>query len=51
MKVLLIDNYDSFVYNLYQYFDEAGCDVDVQRNDKVDNKIRAVRTAIQQAIN
>jgi anthranilate synthase/aminodeoxychorismate synthase-like glutamine amidotransferase len=36
MKVLLIDNYDSFVYNLYQYFDEAGCDVEVQRNDKVD---------------
>jgi anthranilate synthase/aminodeoxychorismate synthase-like glutamine amidotransferase len=36
MKILLIDNYDSFVYNLYQYFDEAGCDVIVERNDKVD---------------
>jgi len=35
MKILLIDNYDSFVYNLYQYFDEAGCNVTVQRNDKV----------------
>ena len=35
MKILLIDNYDSFVYNLYQYFDEAGCDVTVERNDKV----------------
>lgn len=36
MKVLLIDNYDSFVYNLYQYLDEAGCDVVVQRNDEID---------------
>ena len=35
MKILLIDNYDSFVYNLYQYFDEAGCEVTVQRNDQV----------------
>ncbi len=37
MKVLLIDNYDSFVYNLYQFLEEAGCDVDVQRNDKIDD--------------
>lgn len=36
MKILLIDNYDSFVYNLYQYFDEANCSVDVKRNDEVD---------------
>ena len=38
MKVLLIDNYDSFVYNLYQFLDEAGCDVEVQRNDRVDEQ-------------
>ena len=36
MNILLIDNYDSFVYNLYQYFDEAGCKVDVKRNDEID---------------
>jgi len=34
-KVLLIDNYDSFVYNLYQYLSELGVKVLVERNDKV----------------
>jgi len=38
MKILLIDNYDSFVYNLYQYFDEVGCKVDVKRNDEIELK-------------
>jgi anthranilate synthase component 2 len=33
MKVLLLDNYDSFVYNLKQYFDELGADCLVARND------------------
>src|SRR5947207_13394890 len=33
--VLLIDNYDSFTYNLAQYFGELGCDVEVHRNDKI----------------
>ena len=33
--LLLIDNYDSFTYNLYQYLSELGADVRVQRNDKV----------------
>lgn len=32
--LLLIDNYDSFTYNLYQYFCELGQDVKVIRNDK-----------------
>jgi anthranilate synthase/aminodeoxychorismate synthase-like glutamine amidotransferase len=32
--LLLIDNYDSFTYNLYQYFSELGEDVVVLRNDK-----------------
>lgn len=31
--VLLIDNYDSFTYNLYQYFCELGAEVRVKRND------------------
>ena len=33
--LLLIDNYDSFTYNLYQYFCELGEDVTVVRNDKI----------------
>jgi len=32
--ILLIDNYDSFTYNLYQYLSELGADVKVVRNDK-----------------
>jgi anthranilate synthase/aminodeoxychorismate synthase-like glutamine amidotransferase len=31
--VLLVDNYDSFTYNLYQYLCELGADVEVRRND------------------
>ena len=33
--VLLIDNYDSFTYNLYQYLCELGAEVEVHRNDKI----------------
>ena len=32
-KVLVIDNYDSFTYNLVQYLGELGCELDVVRND------------------
>ena len=32
--LMLIDNYDSFTYNLYQYLSELGQDVQVVRNDK-----------------
>jgi len=35
MDVLLIDNYDSFTYNIYQYFQELGAAVTVHRNDAV----------------
>jgi anthranilate synthase component 2 len=35
MKVLVIDNYDSFVYNLVQYIGEQGADPKVYRNDKI----------------
>jgi anthranilate synthase/aminodeoxychorismate synthase-like glutamine amidotransferase len=35
MKVLLIDNYDSFTYNLAQYLGELGADVAVERNDAI----------------
>jgi anthranilate synthase component II len=34
-RLLLVDNYDSFTYNLYQYFCELGAEVDVRRNDSV----------------
>ena len=33
MKILVIDNYDSFTYNLVQYLGELGAEVDVVRND------------------
>ena len=35
MKLLLIDNYDSFTWNLAQYFGELGADVLVERNDAI----------------
>jgi len=34
-KVLLVDNYDSFTYNLAQYFGELGCGLEVVRNDRL----------------
>jgi anthranilate synthase/aminodeoxychorismate synthase-like glutamine amidotransferase len=34
MQVLVIDNYDSFTYNLVQYLGELGAEVEVVRNDK-----------------
>ena len=34
MNVLVIDNYDSFTYNLVQYLGELGAELDVVRNDK-----------------
>jgi anthranilate synthase component 2 len=35
IKVVMVDNYDSFTYNLVQYFGELGADVHVVRNDEV----------------
>ena len=35
MKLLMIDNYDSFTYNIVQYFGELGADVTVVRNDEI----------------
>ena len=34
-KVLVIDNYDSFTYNLVHYLEDLNCDVTVYRNDKL----------------
>ncbi|HTZ33562.1 MAG TPA: aminodeoxychorismate/anthranilate synthase component II [Methylomirabilota bacterium] len=33
--ILLLDNYDSFTYNLAQYLGELGCSLEVHRNDKI----------------
>ena len=35
VKLVMVDNYDSFTYNLVQYFGELGADVEVVRNDEI----------------
>ena len=50
-KILLVDNYDSFTYNLVQYLGELGADVLVSRNDEVtvreiENEIRPDRVVV-----
>ncbi len=42
--LLVIDNYDSFTYNLVQYLGEMGADIEVYRNDKISlNKIKRLK--------
>jgi anthranilate synthase component 2 len=48
MRVLLIDNYDSFTYNVYQYLAMLGADVRVERNDAI--TVEAVSTIAPDAI-
>ena len=38
MKILLIDNYDSFTYNLYHYLSSLKANVDVIRNNEITEK-------------
>ena len=38
MKILLIDNYDSFTFNLYHYLSSLKSDVEVIRNDKINTR-------------
>ncbi|MEY2491038.1 MAG: anthranilate synthase component [Verrucomicrobiota bacterium] len=48
MNLLVIDNYDSFTYNLVQYFAELGADVTVKRNDEI--SVPAIRSLAPQRI-
>ena len=45
LKLLMIDNYDSFTYNIVQYFGELGADVEVFRNDEITLEGLAARVA------
>ncbi len=47
-RVLVIDNYDSFVFNVARYFEELGRDVVVRRNDEID--VAEIRRAAPAAI-
>jgi len=38
MKILLIDNYDSFTFNLYHYLSSLNADVEIFRNDQITEK-------------
>jgi len=43
-RLLVIDNYDSFTYNLVQYLGELGASVEVRRNDEIDvSRVRELR--------
>ena len=35
MKIIVIDNYDSFTYNLVHYLEDLDCNVTVRRNDNI----------------
>ena len=39
MKILLIDNFDSFTYNLVHYFESLGCELEVMRNNKINEDL------------
>jgi anthranilate synthase component II len=45
MKLVMIDNYDSFTFNIVQYFGELGAEVEVYRNDEITLEAIAARKA------
>jgi len=49
MRVLVVDNYDSFTYNLVQYLGELGAEIEVFRNDQADPD-RLVERAYDRAV-
>lgn len=45
-RILLVDNYDSFTYNLAHYLEALGCDVDVVYNDQIPEEIEGAYEAV-----
>ena len=45
MRLLMLDNYDSFTFNLVQYLGELGAECDVVRNDEISAKDTCLRVA------
>ena len=52
MKLLMIDNYDSFTYNIVQYLGELGADVEVARNDEItlDEVAQRIKAGVQRLV-
>jgi len=49
--ILLLDNYDSFTFNLYQHLGELGADIVVARNDKISlDEIEAMRPDLDRIV-
>ena len=45
--ILLIDNYDSFTFNLYQYLGELGEELKVVRNDQITAEVRDLKEGLE----
>lgn len=52
MKLLMVDNYDSFTYNIVQYLGELGADVEVARNDEItlDEVAQRIKDGVQRLV-
>ena len=52
MKLLMIDNYDSFTYNIVLYLGELGADVEVARNDEItlDEVAQRIKDGVQRLV-
>ena len=52
MRLLMIDNYDSFTYNIVQYLGELGADVEVARNDEItlDEVAQRIKDGVQRLV-
>lgn len=48
IRLLMVDNYDSFTYNLVQYFGELGAEVEVHRNDEI--TVEAIEARLQAGV-